>query len=68
MLKLQQAIITKMLERNLTIRQLSQLLKGKVSETSLRFFITSDRMDGAKPYFTTVLPILKELNIEIKDL
>lgn len=65
--ELQELIIKKMEERNLSIRELSHRLKGKVSETSLRFFIKNNRMCSAKPYFNTVLPILQELNIEIKD-
>jgi len=69
--KISELINQKMQERNLTVSSLHNLLNKQVSKTSLYFLVNlkdSNYHEFANPYFRTLYPILKELNIELKDI
>jgi len=69
--KISELINQKMQERNLTVSSLYNLLNKKVSKTSLYFLVNLKNRnypEFASPYFKTIYPVLKELNIELKDI
>jgi hypothetical protein len=66
--RLRELINLKLKEKNMTKVELINLLQNEVSGSVIYTLLNENyRYSGQCPYFRTVLPILKALDIEIKD-
>ena len=65
--KLRELINLKLEQRNITKATLVKMLKGQVSSTVIYTILNSNSRYEHYPYFQTVLPILKVLDIKVKD-
>jgi hypothetical protein len=65
--RLRELINLKLKEKNMTKVELINLLQNEVSGTTIRKILNENTIEENFHYFKTILPILKALDIKIKD-